>query len=806
MTRKELLTVDTLINDFGIKSKLMKKVVYLLNAFLVDSKNSNTINSYNEWFNYFSKIYGFTEYKFAKLQKAYDFIGNGNSKLFFSIQTYYSMILKFIAAELSIRLVVQSKFNSNYKKVKLNCNNINQSKEFILAIENGSFFLDSIKVQEFSQLNVFSWYLDEVDSKLTSIIIEIFNTLSKYDFITTEKGMCYSEDICKAFYQNLIPKEIRHNLGEYYTPDWLVDFTFQKINLNMDTILELRIIDPACGSGTFLIRLINIIRQSKDIVDKRSIILNHVLKNIVGIDLNPLAILAAKINYLLSMGDLLNLNNIIKFPIIQDDTILMSKNDYEILKQPFDLVIGNPPWILWDNLPIEYRNQTKVFWEEYQLFTLTGRQARYGGSKKEFSVLFLYISCDKFLKDEGRLAFIITQSIYKTKGSGEPFRKLRYKDTYLQLLEVHDLVEVKPFEGANNRTTLAIIIKGRQTHFPIDYIKWYKKDKILNETFLNVQSKLFKKSLLAIPSDNTNSLSPWITAEKNELKIYDKIKGKNHYRAYAGYNSGGANGVYWIKPVRIVESHDEHQLVQIENLIKGAKRKVPKTNAIIEDTLIYPLIKTRNVRKWKIDGYIYAIQPQNSDKRIGINEEWMINNLPKTYSYLSGFKEILEERAAFKKYMKGRKEAPFYSIYNVGEYTFSPHKVVWNQFGSELRSVVISKIDDAILKSPKTILPEHVLAFTPTEFKEEAHYICAIMNSTIISNLLNSIAGGTKSFGTPRIIEDTIKISRYDKNNKIHLELASLSIDAHQNVENIDKLKEIEIKINQTVLELYQIF
>jgi type I restriction-modification system DNA methylase subunit len=61
-----------------------------------------------------------------------------------------------------------------------------------------------------------------------------------------------TRDLLKKLYQQLIPRELRYNLGEYYTPDWLAErllnmFEGRKFSGNPDK----RIIDPTCGSGIF---------------------------------------------------------------------------------------------------------------------------------------------------------------------------------------------------------------------------------------------------------------------------------------------------------------------------------------------------------------------------------------------------------------------------------------------------------------------------------------------------------------------------------------------------------------------------
>jgi len=118
----------------------------------------------------------------------------------------------------------------------------------------------------------------------------------------------------------------RHRIGEYYTPEWLVQLTLKEaLNIwfkrNKDKDAP-RILDPACGSGTFLCNAIHMIR---DILERKSKspaeILDFILNNIVGIDINPLTVIIARANYLIALGQLLKLGKRIVIPVYISDSI-----------------------------------------------------------------------------------------------------------------------------------------------------------------------------------------------------------------------------------------------------------------------------------------------------------------------------------------------------------------------------------------------------------------------------------------------------------------------------------------------------
>jgi hypothetical protein len=102
-----------------------------------------------------------------------------------------------------------------------------------------------------------------------------------------------------------------------------------------------------------------------------------------------------------------------------------------------------------------------------------------------------------------------------------------------------------------------------------------------------------------------------------------------------------------------------------------------------------------------------------------IPESEMQTDYPKTFAYLKRFEDMLRKRAAFHRYFK--KEAPFYSIFNIGEYTFSSWKVVWREVANELDAAVIGPLDEPVGRKPT--IPDHTCILIPCEHSDEAHHI-----------------------------------------------------------------------------------
>src|SRR5690606_28804263 len=113
-----------------------------------------------------------------------------------------------------------------------------------------------------------------------------------YSLVTLDVDPEQTRDLLKKLYQDLMPRQLRHALGEYYTPDWLAERLLNQLGYQGDP--SKRLLDPACGSGTFLVLAIRRVREyvKEKMLPERTA-LEQVLSNIVGFDLNPLAVISA---------------------------------------------------------------------------------------------------------------------------------------------------------------------------------------------------------------------------------------------------------------------------------------------------------------------------------------------------------------------------------------------------------------------------------------------------------------------------------------------------------------------------------
>ncbi|MCV0400161.1 MAG: N-6 DNA methylase [Nitrosarchaeum sp.] len=127
------------------------------------------------------------------------------------------------------------------------------------------------------------------------------------------------EDVLKELYQELVEPEYRQLLGEFYTPDWLAQMTIEK---TMEDNFTGSVLDPSCGSGTFLFLSIRYkIKKLEGKLNPKDL-LEHILNSVRGFDIHPLAVTIAKTNYLLALGDLINYkSHSIEIPVYLSDSV-----------------------------------------------------------------------------------------------------------------------------------------------------------------------------------------------------------------------------------------------------------------------------------------------------------------------------------------------------------------------------------------------------------------------------------------------------------------------------------------------------
>jgi SAM-dependent methyltransferase len=317
---------EYLHRDFGSESPVAQDGVRALYEDIRATDNPKAQVFFNQWKILFGEVCGYdVENLSDKLRKLAEFyVVKGKpqpAQLLFALHTYYAILIKLLAAE------IVSFFNPwmprEVEKLQSATTPAKLKRE-LEELERGGIF-HQMGITNFLEGDLFSWYLAVWSEPIQTLVRKMITKLDQYNPGTFSEEPAQSRDLLKKLYQQLFPKSVRHDLGEYYTPDWLAEHVLNELGYQGDP--DKRLLDPACGSGTFLVMAINRIRRwydqnrEKCAYDEADL-LRKILANVIGFDLNPLAVMAARTNYLVAIRDLIRHVESVEIPVYLCDSIM----------------------------------------------------------------------------------------------------------------------------------------------------------------------------------------------------------------------------------------------------------------------------------------------------------------------------------------------------------------------------------------------------------------------------------------------------------------------------------------------------
>jgi len=917
---REPMLPKAIVERFGIKQK-QPTIMTVRELFegITSPSTKRAEALFTQWKVFYGEVAGLDATRLAGKKEinqfVYDVLGKKSvsaeelERLLFALYTYAALLVKLIAV-VAVTPFFAKKVSEPLSAIAgLSDSESASLRQRLRSIESGQWFRE-LGIMNLCEGDFFGWYLDEWTPGIVRQVKRLVDLLAEYDPAAVEQTPERARDLMKAIYHGLLPRDVRKVLGEYYTPDWLAEHLLMQMDQDIWDELEgvgrerkltryrdilpkltsTSWLDPTCGSGTFLVLILNKIkaqwRNARSVTDdagnpipgvpSKKELLEALKRNVWGFDLNPVAVISARANWLLSTVDLMEEGDQIEIPVYLADSVALpatSQEDvfsdgvyllpmrgigkdfpvpasfaedpsrlialagkleqdvrvpiptekflaeceamfglqsavwgrskkslkelYETLCdlernemnglwagvaknmfmplfiEKFQYVVGNPPWVNWENLPTAYRKSLGEVCKPYELFPHTGYDAILGKSKDDISSMVAYVASDLYLKNRGKLGFVITQSVFKTSGAGNGFRRFKIKsDTPVQVLAVDDFTSFQPFEGVTNRTATFIWLKGAHTRYPINtYTVWRRTGSKKPDFWMDWKAAepLLKRTVVsAEPVVKDDLASAWLTGPKDILIGIRKALGKTGYQARAGAYSGGLNPVFWLEVLR----KNSDGTVEVRMITEGAKTEVPPPyRYTIEPDLLYPLLRGRDVKRWSAvpaENTCFLLTHRPEAKLNAIPESEMKAEYPRLDAYLKRHEKQLRKRAAYKRYFKDT--APFYSMFDIGEYTFAPYKVVWPWISRDLAVAVVEGRNE---------IPEHNVLFFPCQSPEEAHYLAAVLNSSPARSVLDALcSGGGGGIAAPGSIE-RLSLPILDQNKSSHLTLAALSREAH---------------------------
>jgi len=300
------------------------------------------------------------------------------------------------------------------------------------------------------------------NKSVIKIVIELIEALNKYDWATLVKDV---PDTIGEIFENLIPATERHNLGQYFTRTDIVDLI---LNFCLKNPTTDKILDPACGTGTFLIQSYFLKRLLDPTLSHKEI-----LSHLWGVDIAKFPAHLSTIN--LAIRDLrekdnypqifqndffeLTLGGLVDHPNI--DGKIVKRLDGTNQKIPYpktvDVVVGNPPYTRQEE--IEDVSGADQFYKESlvekALKDAYGRKTA-NISKRAGIHAYFFVHGFKFLQNGGRFGFIVSNSWLDVDyGKG-------LQEFFLKNAKIIAIIESKIerwFEDADINTCIVVLEK-----------------------------------------------------------------------------------------------------------------------------------------------------------------------------------------------------------------------------------------------------------------------------------------------------------------------------------------------------------
>jgi hypothetical protein len=273
----------------------------------------------------------------------------------------------------------------------------------------------------------FDWVVADAEGE--ELVRRIMNHVQRFRLAEVES------DILKILYESLIDRDERYKLGEYYTPDWLAAKMVKHV---IDRPLVEHVLDPACGSGTFLFHAIRVFLKEAEEADmnpeRRAA---EVCARVEGMDIHPVAVIIARVTYLLALAPALkHRKGALSIPVYLGDAMQLSISEIvggkeltirvppphagegavwayvaRNLSRPLafssadgwaSIVVGNPPWVAYRHMSADLQNRFKELAKGEKVY-VGGKLA----TQNDLCALFTVRVAWLYVRSGGKLAFVL---------------------------------------------------------------------------------------------------------------------------------------------------------------------------------------------------------------------------------------------------------------------------------------------------------------------------------------------------------------------------------------------------------------
>jgi len=585
--------------------------------------------------------------RFAEFKRAYEQWlklsnreDNEQSKEIFCKETIYVLLNKLLLARIceDKKLVTKKLSNSGIVRIR----------ELFTYLKDSYRDLLDFAFRDISQLyghvferGIFDWYT-EGNGELNKVLNRVLYVFNHFDFGQVNR------DILGKLYEKYLPRDERKRLGEFYTPDEVIDYILNAVGYSSDNEIEGKdLLDPACGSGGFLVRSLNRLidrYRMKGLGPKE--ILNNVISHIYGFDINPFACHIAEMNLLFQVIDLYQKAKeedkeylLPRFNIYGTDSLEIPKVAEELTRwqypnsrvqryieeketieniknRKFDFVVGNPPYVSIEKLPKELK--------DYYV-------RNYKAAVERFDLYLLFIERGISWLDDGGLLGFITSNKFIQRSTGSGIRRVIMENCEIQ--HFLDFGDSGVFEDVTNYPLISILVRRKsidRRHL-LKYVEVFKpKEDLLKKVRELGAKNRYSDDYIRLFKVRQSSLQDaWKFMPEQEKIVYEKIRTATKRTledlcedVRRGVVTGG-NDVFIVDPAVIAKYS-------------------------LEKELLKPILGGEDLKRWRIFWKeTYLVYPYT--RRDGKTQLVDLSEYPHTKKYLEENREYLEKRYSVSK-------------------------------------------------------------------------------------------------------------------------------------------------------------
>ncbi len=382
----------------------------------------------------------------------------------------------------------------------------------------------------------------------------------------------------------------------------------------------------------------------------------------------------------------------------------------------YDIILGNPPWQNFVDLPENYKEELKDYYHRYGLIN-NAQSLLLGGARIDIAALVINKSVLDCLEEGGDAVFFTPLSIFLNDGANEEFRTYSISGVDYQIKKIIDFNKSEIFQNVSTRYGLFGLRRNKKTVFPIRY------SVLEDENWKDYFSKplLGPKSPLSILSDSKGF--------QNQIR---KISAAKESSPRQGINTCGANDVFFFSSYTKVDE---------STCIVNDEYKLP-------EKYVYPLITKENFKDGDFKPVKWVLLPYNRNgKPLSENE---ICQVPDLFDYLSRFKKKLSNRKGAMINSSIRKGI-WWALLGVGPYNFFSVKIVWQAYGKQRFHPVIF--------SGEWQANQSLQAFIPCRSQEQAAAIHSELSEKWVEDYLLSLRmEGTMNWAQPGKIKKLLTL------------------------------------------------